>query len=92
MAKRPASCFLCSRVPLCSLCTHIHAKDVICRLIRKGYTGAYSIEHHSGELEVERTHWQLASLREIMAEIPLEGVDTKEKAYMTQLYAGERRH
>jgi len=62
------------------LCTHIHAKDVICRLIRKGYTGAYSIEHHSGELEVERTHWQLASLREIMAEIALEGVDTKDAA------------
>ena len=78
--------------------THIHAKaittkakDVICRLMKAGYTGAYSIEHHSGQLEVERTHWQLACLREIMAEIAVEGVDTKEKAYMSQLYAGERR-
>ena len=59
--------------------------------IKKGYTGAFSVEHHSGQLEVERTHWQLASLREIMAEIALEGTDTKEKAYMSQLYAGERR-
>ena len=79
--------------------THIHAKaittkakDVICRLMKAGYTGAYSVEHHSGELEVLRTHWQLASLREILAEIELEGVDTKQKAYMSQLYAGERRH
>ncbi len=78
--------------------THIHAKaittkakDVICRLMKAGYTGAYSVEHHSGELEVLRTHWQLASLREILAEIELEGVDTKQKAYMSQLYAGERR-
>lgn len=78
--------------------THIHAssirdnaKDVVRRLMKKGYTGAYSVEHHSGELEMERTHWQLASLREIIAEINKEGLDTDTKAYMTQLYAGERR-
>lgn len=81
-------------------CMHTHfparsittkAKEIACRLIKKGYTGAFSVEHHSGQLEVERTHWQLASLREIMAEIAVEGVDTQEKAYMSQLYAGERR-
>lgn len=78
--------------------THIHAKsicenakDIVRRLMQKGYTGAYSIEHHSGVLEVERTHWQFASLKEIIAELKMEGLDTEEKAYMTQLYAGERR-
>ena len=80
--------------------THIHAKsicenakDIVRRLMKKGYTGAYSVEHHSGVLEVERTHWQLASLKEIIAEVQMEGLEpeTETKAYMSQLYAGERR-
>lgn len=61
--------------------THIHAgsvayaKGVIRKLAQAGYQGSYSIEHHSGHLECIRTDWQIAAVRELMAEINDEGLD-----------------
>lgn len=55
--------------------THIHAdsvsyaKDVISALRDSGYKGAYSVEHHSGELEYERVDWQLATIKGYITEI-----------------------
>jgi sugar phosphate isomerase/epimerase len=50
------------------------AKDIIRRLASAGYKGAYSIEHHSGHMELERVEWQLASVRCILAELEEEGL------------------
>jgi len=63
--------------------THVHAgsvpyaKGVFERLAAAGYDGTYSVEHHSGQLEYERTAWQLATVRGIIAEIKagIEGDD-----------------
>ena len=74
--------------------THFHANsmpyaiDVARKLYQSGYQGTYGVEHHSGKLEPQRVEWQLASLREILAEIRLEeetGVAC-EKAYMNSMY------
>ena len=66
--------------------THIHAdsmpyaKEVIRKLKNLGYEGAYSVEHHSGKLEVERVDWQLATMRALIAELDAEGYDEPAKS------------
>lgn len=45
------------------------AKGLIRRLYESGYQGTYSIEHHSGLHELERTEWQLGAVRSIIEEI-----------------------
>ena len=58
--------------------THFHANsipyalEVARKLYQAGYEGTYGIEHHSAKLEPKRVEWQLASLREILAEIRME--------------------
>ena len=58
--------------------THFHANsiptamDIARKLYKSGYEGTYGIEHHSGKLEPQRVEWQLASLREILAELKVE--------------------
>lgn len=55
------------------------AKGIIRRLAVFGYQGTYSVEHHSGELELERVEWQLGSLRSILAELGREGLEEPAK-------------
>lgn len=50
-------------------------KPLIRRIAETGYQGAYSVEHHSGCHELERTEWQLGVLRSIMAELKDEGIE-----------------
>ena len=74
--------------------THFHANsipyamEVARKLYKSGYEGTYGIEHHSAKLEPERVEWQLASLREILAEIRMEeeSGETIEKPYMNGVY------
>ena len=73
--------------------THIHAdsmpyaKEVIRKLKNLGYEGAYSVEHHSGKLEVERVDWQLATMRGLIAELDAEGYDEPAKpAFFNGVY------
>lgn len=73
--------------------THIHAdsvhyaKEVIRKLKNLGYEGAYSVEHHSGKLEVERVDWQLATVRGLIAELDAEGYDKPaEQDFFTGIY------
>lgn len=75
--------------------THIHAdsmpyaKEVIRQLKNAGYTGAYSVEHHSGNLECERVEWQLATMRGLIAELNQEGYDQPAKPdFFTNVYSG----
>lgn len=66
------------------------AKEVVRRLAASGYRGTYSVEHHSGHLELERTAWQIASLRCILAELAEEGADAPSKPdYMCEIYHSE---
>ncbi len=76
--------------------THIHAatvvyaKDVIRRLALSGYQGSYSIEHHSGHLEIARTDWQIATVRGLMAELNDEGLENvATDNYFSGIYAGK---
>ena len=65
-----------------------YAMVVARKLYESGYEGTYGVEHHSGKLEPQRTEWQLATLREILAELRVEketGVPC-EKAYMNGVY------
>ncbi|NLM79141.1 MAG: TIM barrel protein [Ruminococcaceae bacterium] len=73
--------------------THLPA-DIICwskPLIRKiadsGYQGAYSIEHHSGQHELERSMWQLSVLRSMIAELRDEtaGLDDEKVFYIEEM-------
>ena len=74
--------------------THIHANsvpyaiDVVRKLAAGNYTGTYGIEHHSGKLEPVRVEWQLASLREIIAEVQEEnaGGEAAPEAFMNKIY------
>lgn len=73
--------------------THIHAdsmpyaKEVIRKLNNLGYTGAYSVEHHSGKLEAERVDWQLATMRGLIAELDMEGYEEEAKpAFFNGVY------
>ena len=76
--------------------THIHANsvpyaiDVVRKLAAEEYTGTYGIEHHSGKLEPVRVEWQLASLREIIAEVQEEraGGEPVSEAFMNKVYSG----
>jgi sugar phosphate isomerase/epimerase len=66
------------------------AKEIIRRLEASGYQGAYSVEHHSGHLELERTAWQLESLRCILAELQEEGAGSPAKPdYFRGIYHPE---
>lgn len=49
------------------------AKRIIARLAESGYSGVYSVEHHSGKHEAERTECQLGAVRAIAAELREEG-------------------
>ena len=63
------------------------AKDIIRRLAAAGYQGTYSVEHHSGALELERVAWQLGSLRAILAELAQEGLEGPAKPdYFQSIY------
>jgi sugar phosphate isomerase/epimerase len=63
------------------------AKEVLRRLAAAGYKGAYSVEHHSERLELERTAWQLASLRCMLAELNEEGLGSPAKPdYFREIY------
>lgn len=65
------------------------AKEVIRRLAANGYPGTISVEHHSANLELERVEWQLASVREICAELEQEGLEGPAKLdYLSNIYAG----
>lgn len=68
-----------------------YAKEAIRRLAVSGYRGTISVEHHSSSLEMERTEWQLASVREILAELEMEGLEPASgKDYLSNIYAGGR--
>ena len=63
------------------------AKGIIRRLAAAGYEGTYSVEHHSGALELERVEWQLGSLRAILAELMQEGLQSPTKSdYFHSIY------
>lgn len=63
------------------------AKEVIRRLAAVNYKGTLSVEHHTGNLEIERVEWQLASVREICAELEQEGLDSPSKPdYFSTVY------
>jgi sugar phosphate isomerase/epimerase len=63
------------------------AKEVLRRLAASGYKGTYSVEHHSARLELERTAWQLASLRCLLAELDEEGLDSPAQPdYLSEVY------
>ena len=63
------------------------AKEIIRRLMAAGYEGAWSVEHHTAELELERVEWQLASLRAILAELRKEDLAGPAKPdYMQTVY------
>lgn len=64
------------------------AKSLIRRLHDSGYQGTYSVEHHSGEHELQRVEWQLGAVRGIIEEIREElrqGTNHPED-YFSQLY------
>lgn len=64
-----------------------YAKEAIRRLAETGYEGTLSIEHHTGNLELERVEWQLASVRGICAELQQEGLEGPAKDdYFTTVY------
>jgi len=64
-----------------------YAKEVIRRLAKAGYDGTLSIEHHTGNLELERVEWQLASVRGICAELLQEGLEEPAAAdYFSTVY------
>lgn len=66
-----------------------YAKECIRRLAASGYKGTISVEHHSSNLELERTEWQIASVREILAELEQEGFGEPVKQnYMCDIYSG----
>lgn len=67
------------------------AKEIIRRLAAAGYEGTYSIEHHSGHLELERVEWQLASVRGILAELEEEGLEGPAKPdYFKGIYNSDK--
>lgn len=67
------------------------AKGLIRRLYDSGYKGTYSIEHHSGLHELERTEWQLGSVRSLIEEIKddIEAGVVHKEDYFSSIYAGE---
>ena len=65
------------------------AKEAIRRLAASGYKGTISAEHHTGVLELERTEWQLACVRLILAELEMEGADAPETVgFIPGIYMG----
>lgn len=63
------------------------AKEVFRRLKNANYQGTLSVEHHSGNLELERVEWQLASVRALCAELEQEGLDKPvETDYFSTIY------
>lgn len=62
------------------------AKDLIRRLAASGYEGTFSVEHHSGHLEIPRVEWQLGAVRNFVAELSEEGLDAPAKPdYFSEL-------
>lgn len=67
------------------------AKGVLRMLAASGYRGAFSVEHHSGRLELERTAWQLESVRCLLAELDEEGLEGPAKPdYFQEVYYPEK--
>ncbi|MCL2099064.1 MAG: sugar phosphate isomerase/epimerase [Oscillospiraceae bacterium] len=65
------------------------AKEYIRRLVNSGYKGTFSIEHHSAKHEYERTAWQLATVRALIAELEEEGFDKPVKTdFFREVYKG----
>lgn len=66
----------------CLMHTHFPAdtvtwcKPLLKRLAASGYTGACSIEHHSGQHELPRVAWQLGCLQSQIAELEAESPET----------------
>jgi sugar phosphate isomerase/epimerase len=64
------------------------AKSEIRGLLKAGYSGAISVEHHSGKYETERVEWQLGTVRAIIAELLAEGLAAPAAPdYMSGIYA-----
>ena len=62
-------------------------KAILRQLIASGYAGAFSVEHHSGTLELERVAWQLATVRAALAE--LQAGDADERDFAATVYLGK---
>lgn len=61
-------------------------KPLIRRIALTGYHGAYSVEHHSAQHELERVQWQLGILRGHIAELELEGLENPaEESFFEQI-------
>ena len=60
------------------------AKEIMRRLALCGYEGTYSVEHHSGENELNRVDWQLGCVREFRYELEKEGLDEKKPSYFAE--------
>lgn len=70
--------------------TVLKGKETIRRLENAGYQGTYSVEYYSGgPLELERIEWHLATLREYIGELRLEGLENPVTSdYIARLYQG----
>lgn len=63
------------------------AKDILRRIALTDYTGAYSVEHHSGEHELIRVQWQLGAVKGLLAELQSEGFEnTAQKSFFEKIY------
>ena len=70
--------------------TVLKSKEIMRRMENRGYNGVYSVEYYSGgPLELERIEWHVATLREYIAELRLEGFDKPVTSdYIAGLYQG----
>lgn len=72
--------------------THIPAdslpwvKGALKRLMAAGYAGVFSVEHHSGALELERVAWQLATVQAMLAELE---TGDGERDFAASVYLGK---
>lgn len=64
------------------------AKKLIRKLYESGYQGTYSVEHHSGEHELQRVEWQLGAVRSLVEEIKeeLEKGEIEDASYFDTIY------
>lgn len=69
-----------------------YAKEYIRQLVNAGYAGTFSIEHHSGKHEYERTAWQLATVRGLITELEEQGFNkAAESDFFADIYNGKEK-